>query len=80
MRWQPVPEGPVTELTVKVWDEPHLIRVYRKTKSFWMAVGDYRSKRIEITARSAASAAEHWSRAACYEDGVGRKTPKSPDQ
>jgi hypothetical protein len=36
------------EMTVKVWDKPHIITVYQKSKTVWIAVGEYMGRRIEV--------------------------------
>jgi hypothetical protein len=33
--------GPVYEHTVYVWEVAHVITVYQKSKSVWIAIGDY---------------------------------------
>jgi hypothetical protein len=32
---------------VQVWDKPHEISVYQKSKSVWIAVGEYMGERLE---------------------------------
>jgi hypothetical protein len=58
--------GAVYERTVYVWDKPHVITVYQKSKSVWIAVGDYNGERIEVKDRSANAAAKWWAEAARY--------------
>jgi hypothetical protein len=57
---------------VRVWDVPHEITVYQKSKSVWVAVGDYMGERVEVNGSSASAAAKHWQEAARYRgnDGV----------
>jgi hypothetical protein len=57
--------------TVRVWDEPHEITVYQKSKSVWVAVGDYMAERVEVKGSSASAAAKHWHEAARYKGNVG---------
>jgi hypothetical protein len=52
--------------TVTVWDKPYEITVYQKSKSVWIAVGDYDGKEIRVDGRSQSSAAEHWRETARY--------------
>lgn len=54
------------ERTVTVWDQPCTIEVYQKSKSVWIAVGDYMGKRVEVKDRSASSAAALWRETARY--------------
>jgi hypothetical protein len=54
------------EHTVKVWDKSCLVSVYQKSKSVWVAVGEYMGNRIEVRASSNNSALAHWRRAALY--------------
>lgn len=51
------------ERTVHVWDVAHFITVYQKSKSVWIAVGDYMGKPIEVKGSSASSAASAWANA-----------------
>jgi hypothetical protein len=61
----------ITKHVVTVWDERCEISVYQKSKSVWIAVGEYKGRRIEETGRSAATAAGHWRKAATYRGNVG---------
>ena len=38
--------------TVLVWDKPYDVSVNRKSKSVWIAVGDYEGARIEVKGSS----------------------------
>ena len=49
---------------VKVWDRPHIITVYQKSKASWEAAGDYRGKSIRVKGRSDSIAIKRWIRAA----------------
>ena len=49
---------------VKVWDRPHIITVYQKSKAAWEAAGDYRGKSIRVKGRSDSIAIKRWIRAA----------------
>ena len=62
------------ERRVMVLNQPQLINVRQRSKSAWIAVGDYHGTRIEITARTESSAAEHWRRAAYH---ANAKAPPS---
>jgi hypothetical protein len=59
---------------VKVWDVSHEITVYQKSKSVWVAVGDYGGAHVEAKSSSASAAAKAWQEAARYRgnDGVPR--------
>jgi hypothetical protein len=59
--------GQVYERTVHVWAIPHVITVYQKSETVWVAVGDYRGERIEVTGASANVAAK-WVEAARFRD------------
>jgi hypothetical protein len=52
--------------TVSVWDKPHEIDVYKKSKSVWVAVGEYMGERIEVKGRTETQAASAWREAARY--------------
>ena len=39
--------------TVYVWAIPHVVTVYQKSKTVWVAVGDYMGERIEVEGSSA---------------------------
>jgi hypothetical protein len=56
----------VYERTVHVWAIPHVITVYQKSEAVWLAVGDYRGKRIEANGSSADVAANYWADAARF--------------
>jgi hypothetical protein len=56
---------------VRVWDELQEIAVYQKSKTVWVAVGEYMGGRIETKASSASAAAKHWQEAARYKGNVG---------
>jgi hypothetical protein len=42
------------------------ITIIHKSKTVWVAVGDYRGERIEVKRASAKNAAKHWVEAARY--------------
>ena len=52
--------------TVNVWDKPHEISVHQKSKSVWIAVGEYMGKRLEVKGRTESQAANNWREAARY--------------
>jgi hypothetical protein len=54
------------EHEVIVWDQPYTVSVYQKSKSVWMAVGEYMGKRIETKGRSQTQAIGAWREAARY--------------
>jgi hypothetical protein len=49
-----------------VWNEGWKITVYQKSKTVWIAVGDYRGERIEVKGSSERSAIAAWKEAARY--------------
>jgi hypothetical protein len=50
--------------TVKVWDEPQDVQLYQKSKSVWIAVGQYLGRTIEVQARTTSQALASWREAA----------------
>jgi hypothetical protein len=54
------------ELTVKVWDKPHEITVHKRSKSVWIAVGEYMGERLEVKGRTRTQAISAWREAARY--------------
>jgi hypothetical protein len=56
----------MTKHVVMVWNEPYEISIFQKSKSVWIAVGEYMGKQIELQGRSASTAAAHWREAARY--------------
>ena len=59
-------ESTMTKITVTVWDKQYEITVYQKSKSVWIAVGDYEGKEIRVDGRSQSAAASHWRETARY--------------
>ena len=57
----------VYKRTVHVWAIPHVISVYQKSKTVWVAIGDYMGERIEIEGSSANVTAK-WVEAARLRD------------
>jgi hypothetical protein len=47
---------------VRVWpnDEPCEITIVQKSKSVWIAVGDYMGRRVEVQGRTASNAEITW--------------------
>jgi hypothetical protein len=58
------------ERVVRVWDKPHTITVYKKSKSVWVAVGEYMGKHIEVKGSSLKAAEKSWISAATYQGGL----------
>lgn len=54
------------DVTVSVWDRPYAISVYQKSKTVWIAVGDYEGQRIEVKGRTQSQAVASWRDAARY--------------
>jgi hypothetical protein len=61
--------GGEREHTVTVWNERCSVTVYQKSKSVWIAVGDYMGQRIESKGSSAGSALTAWKSTATYRGG-----------
>lgn len=53
-------------VNAKVWDREYAITVYQKSKSVWVAIGDYHSQRIEAKGRNQPQAIARWREAARY--------------
>jgi hypothetical protein len=47
-------------VTVFVWDEPHVVTVYREHQSVWLAVGDYEGKSISVQDGSEGAVLKRW--------------------
>jgi hypothetical protein len=52
--------------SVMVWDKSCEITVYRKSKTVWIAVGDYLGEQIETKGSTQRAAAAQWREAARY--------------
>jgi hypothetical protein len=52
--------------TVTVWNERIEIEVYQKSKSVWIAVGEYMGERLEVKGRTESQATGAWREAARY--------------
>ncbi len=48
------------EHRVEVWGKSYTVTTHQKSKSVWIAVGDYMGKRIEVKDRSEATAIKRW--------------------
>jgi hypothetical protein len=57
----------VYKCTVHVWAVPHVITVYQKSETVWVAVGDCMGERIEVEG-SRANVAAKWVAAARFRD------------
>jgi hypothetical protein len=54
------------ERTVNIRDNPNTVSVYRKSKTVWIAVGDYVGRHIEIRDQTEGAALNRWREAAEY--------------
>ena len=54
------------EHRVIVWDKPYIITVDQKSKSVWVAVGDYLGESIRVQDQSEGAAIKRWCEAARY--------------
>jgi len=60
----------VAKLVVKVWDKDCEISVYQRSKTVWIAVGEYMGEQIEVKGSSQRSAAAQWREAARYKGNL----------
>jgi hypothetical protein len=51
---------------VKVWEKNYDVTVHQRSKSVWIAVGDYMGERLETKDSSASTALKRWQEAARY--------------
>ena len=58
--------GAEREHNVTVWSQSHIVTVYQKSKSVWMAVGMYMDETKESKGSSAGSALAAWKDWATY--------------
>lgn len=54
------------KVTVMVWEKPYEISVHQKSKSVWIARGDYEGRSIEVKNGSSTSAASLWANTAKF--------------
>jgi hypothetical protein len=66
----------MAEYTVKIWDKLQTITVEQKSKSVWVAVGDYRGESIRVQDRSESTALKRWVRS-CTLQGQIALSPNS---
>lgn len=58
----------MTERVVNVGDKRYPVEVYQKSKSVWVAVGDYLGESIRVQDRSEGAATKRWCEAARFKD------------
>ena len=58
--------GPERKRTVYVHERPQVISVHQRSKTVWVARGEYMSEWHESRGRSANAAADHWREWARY--------------
>jgi hypothetical protein len=51
---------------IKVWEKNYDVTVQQKSKSVWIASGEYMGKSLETKDRSASTALKRWQEAARY--------------
>lgn len=56
----------MSEHTVLVWGKRHVVAVDRKSKTVWIADGEYMGESISVQDRSAGTALKRWREAATY--------------
>ena len=60
------------ERQLNVWGKSYVISVYRKSKTVWIARGDYHGEAIEVKGSSLSKAAKAWVDAALYKGLASR--------
>lgn len=58
--------GAEREHKVTIWSQSHTVSAYQKSKSVWVAIGDYMGERIETKGSSVNSALTAWKNTATY--------------
>jgi hypothetical protein len=72
---------PVSTFVMEVWGKDCEIRVRQKSKSVWVAHGEYMGEQFSSTGSSARSAASHWRDAARYKGNDGpAPQPERPQE
>ena len=51
---------------VMVWDKPYDVEVYQKSKTVWIAVGEYMGKHLDTKGSTEGAALRRWVEAARY--------------
>jgi len=59
------------EHRVMVWGKEYRVSTHRKSKSVWIAAGDYQGEAISVQDRSEGSALKRWREAATYRGNLG---------
>ena len=59
------------ERTVSVWGKPHKVTVYPKSKSVWIATGNYMGQSVEGKGSTERAALRAWHDAACSRGNDG---------
>jgi hypothetical protein len=54
---------------VRVWDEPHTIETHQKSKSVWVASGEYMGETHSTQDRTEGAAVKRWREWAQYKGG-----------
>jgi hypothetical protein len=57
--------------TVQVWNHSYEVSVYQKSKTVWIAIGDYEGQQIEGEGRSETQALGSWRESATYKGNIG---------
>lgn len=55
---------------VQVWSRPYEVTVEQRSKSVWVASGDYEGHRISVTDRTPTSVLKRWREAAQYKGNL----------
>jgi DNA-binding beta-propeller fold protein YncE len=56
--------------TIQVWSRPYEVTVEQRSKSVWVASGDYQGQSIVVTDRTPTSALKRWREAAQYKGNL----------
>ena len=67
----------VSTFVMEVWGEEYEVRVRQKSKSVWIASGEYMGEHLVSEGSTARSAAAHWREAARYKGNDGPPPPAS---
>ncbi len=60
----------MTQVRVDVWGKSYDITVYQKSKSVWIATGDYMGRLIVVQDRTVSTAIKRWREAANYQGNL----------
>ena len=73
------PQKTPMKTIVRVWDKSYEITVDQRSKTDWIASGEYMGERIQVKGRSERDAAAQWREAARYRGNLGI-SPRSEEK